>query len=153
MGKGKHHDDTAVTVTQDNINQSLAASAAVGHIPPDSEEMKAGHALLGRAARVSVARMLTVILSNFDIVTGTYWGKVMNANRAEAPVPFADGEYISGLKRYPWAENPKADFQFVLAGEDESVLVNLARDNAAARLQGSGETPTGGGDSGGQGNN
>jgi hypothetical protein len=81
--------------------------------------------------------MLTVILSNWDEVNNTYWGKVVNANPAEGPTPFKDGDYISGLRQYPYTARPNYAFQFVLCGEDESVLVNIAHANIVARQGGS----------------
>lgn len=121
--------DPPVPITQENIDQAFASSIAAGELPPDSEAMKAGHALLGRGVRVNIARMQTVILSNYDLVTDTYWGKIINANRGEGPAPFQDGEYVPGLRRYPYAARPDYAFQFVLPGEDESVLVNIAHGN------------------------
>lgn len=115
--------------TQENVGQEVESGIAAGQMPPDSEEMKAGHALLGRGVRVNIARMQTVILSNYDEVTDTYWGKIVNANRAEGPTPFQDGEYVPGLRRYPYAAEPNYSFQFVLPGEDESVLINIAHNN------------------------
>ncbi len=130
----KHQDEQqGVEPTQGQVEQSVALGVAAADLPPDSEEMRKGHALLGRGARVNIARMLTVVLSNYDLTTNTYWGKVINANKAEADAPFKDGDYVPGLKRYPWTANPKDAFQFVLCGEDESVLVNIANQNIRDR--------------------
>lgn len=135
MGKeGKNKPQPVpVPVTQKDVDQSIASSVAAGELPPDSEEMKAGHSLLGRGVRINQARMLTVILSNYDLATDTYWGKVINANPAEGSSPFKDGDNVPGLRKYPYTVRPDYAFQFVMCGEDESVLVNIAHANLVAK--------------------
>jgi hypothetical protein len=135
MGK---HKDGPVPVTQRDVDQAIDSSLAVGDLPPDTEAMKVAHSLLGRGVRVCLARMQTVFLSNYDFVSDTYSGKIINASSAEGPTPFQDGENVTGLRRYPCTERPDYKFQFIECGADESVLINIAHKNSAAR-QGSPE--------------
>ena len=135
-GKQQHQQDAAQQIEHPIITRPTPPGtdpAGTGHIPPDSEEMKKGHSLLGRGVRACLGRMQTVVLSNYDLVTDTYWGGVENANPAEGDEAFQDGQKVSGLRRYPYAARPDYAFQFVLPGEDESVLVNIAKDNQTFR--------------------
>lgn len=132
MKEHGHHD---VPITQRNVDE---AGKPHQMLPPQSDQLRAGQALLGRSVRALIdGRMQTIYLTEFDGSNGTYWGVAMRTNPAEdAAVSSATGAPnfpkftpVSGLRPYPYAERPGYSFQFVRPGDDEAVLINIAATN------------------------
>lgn len=86
------------------------------------------------------------LLVNYDESNDTYTGVIFPKNdkftqffenlgkgefAAGTPINVGVVLRIPGLRRYPYVERPNYPFQFVLAGEDHSVLTNIAAANYA----------------------
>lgn len=131
MGQHQHHE---VPITQRDLDQ---AGRPHQSLPPQSGDQLAGQALLGRSVRALVAgRMQTILLTDFDLSSGSYWGVAIRTNPGEdeaeslTGVPnFPKFTAVSGLRCYPFNERPDYAWQFVFPGVDESVLINIAAAN------------------------
>lgn len=112
-------------------------------------------AFLGTAVRCVVNGVVdTVHIDNYDSSNDTYIGicfteeksiikTFLNAGKgalgAGPDVVISLPLKVKGLRRYPFAARPNADFQYVLPGEDEQPLIDIATANSSRPT-----TPSGG---------
>lgn len=74
-------------------------------------------------------RMQTVFLTDFDPNDETFHGfaaRSFDAQGQQLPILTP----VHGLRPYPYNERPDYSFQFVICGEDESVLLDIANRNS-----------------------
>jgi len=103
-----------------------------GQTAPFTGEQKSPLALLGKAVRASIGgHMATIILTDYDLSDATYDGLLIRNRSMNSTDVVPHFEAVHGLRPYPYAARPNYAFQFVLPGEDESVLINIAQANAA----------------------
>lgn len=103
----------------------------VNPLPPQSDELRKGQSLLGSHVRASIGgHMLTIELTDYDVSNNTYFGLAVRCRSIDSSEQVPVFHAVKGLRPYPYDLSPKADFQFVLPGEDESVLINIAQANA-----------------------
>lgn len=84
--------------------------------------------ILGQAVRaVAYSRVSTVWLSDYEASNDTYNGFAVTVGKSLGGTdPKLQQRGVKGLRPYPYAANPKADFQFIMPGEDESPLNDIA---------------------------
>ncbi len=130
----KHEDEQQAQPTQANVEQAVASGIAAGELPPQSLEQRDGQRLCGKAVRMLVgAHMETVFLTDYDASSNSYHGiaiRNFSMNTGENPPVF---EAVHGARPYPTTDRPNYAWQFIAAGDDESVLINIAHDNLAER--------------------
>lgn len=115
-----------------NVQRQTPAEAAAADQPPDTEVIKAARALLGQPVRALVGgHMETIILSDYDESSDSFYGLTIRCISIDTHDIVPDLKAMGGLRAYPYTERPDYAFQFVKPGQDESVLRNLARHNAA----------------------
>lgn len=131
MGKHKHDDDSVPQPSQAQVDEALQPHA---ELPPQSSELKLAQALLGQPVRALVgAHMTTVFLT--DVEGDSYHGLAVRCRSFDAKDFVPDFEAVHGLRRYPTLDRPNYAFQFVLPGEDEAPLVNIANRYLQAHAQ------------------
>lgn len=100
-------------------------------LPRQSNELLKGQARLGERVRASIGgHMVTIFLTDFDVSNGTYFGLAVRCRSMDSSEQVPVFHAVKGLRPYPYEASPNADFQFVLPGENESVLINIAQANA-----------------------
>lgn len=87
-------------------------------------------ALLGTAVRALIGgHMSTVFLTDYDSSSDSYWGEAhRNFAMGDKALPVVIS--IRGLRPYPYIQRPDYAFQFVLPGENEQPLLDIAAKNA-----------------------
>lgn len=110
--------------TQKDIDQALQPQQPLA---PQPAGMRAGQSLLGKAVRALIGgRMQTILLTDYDQSSDSYWGEAVRCNPGEGDEKVPIHTAVSGLRPYPYADRPDYSFQFVEPGADESVLINIA---------------------------
>lgn len=128
--KHKHDENSVntqpITVTPAQINEALGPHP---DLPPQSEELKRIQSLFGTPVRaVTGPRVETVILTDFD--GGKYNGAAIRVGKTlDTNDPIISVAPVIGLSRYPDETRPNEIFQYVLPGEDEAPLINIAEHN------------------------
>lgn len=86
-------------------------------------------ALLGSPVRAHIGgHMATVFLTDYEQASDSYWGEAhRNRKTGDEKTPVV--ESVRGLRPYPYTSRPDYAFQFVLPGEDEQPLLDIAQGN------------------------
>jgi len=141
LGERHHQDSQAVgpqvdPVTEDErlfVDQEMVEEALKPHslLSTQPEDVRKGQSKLGQVVRAFAdGRMQTVLLTEYDPTSNSYWGVAIRVNPAEDPAnEFPKFTPVSGLRAYPYEERLNYAWQFVKPGEDESVLINIAEQN------------------------
>jgi hypothetical protein len=86
--------------------------------------------LLGQPVRMQLeGHLTTVFLTDYDESSDSYYGEShrnFSMNMGEK-LPVVNP--VRGLRPYPYTFRPNYAFQFVLPGEDEQVLIDIAQGN------------------------
>jgi hypothetical protein len=107
-------------------------------MPSDRPEVLEKLRMLGRWVRAQIGgHRVSVVLTDYDESSDSYHGEAhrnysMNTGE-QTPVV----ESVHGLRPYPYSARPDYAFQFVLPGEDEQPLIDIAQRN----VSGTGERP------------
>lgn len=122
--------------TPSGVERITPEFASANQTVPFLDEQKAKLALLGLTVRASIGgHMATIILTDYDLSNETYDGLLIRNRSLNTTDTVPHFEAVHGLRAYPFKDRQDYAFQFVRPGDDESVLINIALNNAARQRQ------------------
>jgi hypothetical protein len=123
-------DQQPVETVHNHANPTFATKP----LPPQPPELLAGQVLLGKPVRAMIGgHMSTIFLTDYEADSETYDGLLIRCRSMDTNDKTPDLKAVTGLRAYPYTARPDYAFQFILPGEDESVLINIANASIAMR--------------------
>ena len=129
MKESKNKPQTPTQRGFENVPARVQRPTAVKPLPPMTPQQMMKHSILGQPVRALIGgHMQVVYLTEYDESSDSYYGFAARSRSTDTADKVPVFTAVSGLRL--WQDNSNKDFQFVIPGSDESVLINLAQANA-----------------------